>query len=123
VKFTVPLKPLGLNNAYRNVPGVGRVKTAEAESYRQAVAAHAIQARSGMPTLAGPVAVWLRLFLGNDLQDIDGGVKLLLDGMQLGRVYPNDSRVHLLIVQKNLDVLRPHSEVEVLPLEEARWLR
>jgi len=118
VLFEVPVKPLSVNQAYWNrpsgQPGRGRIKTGDLKAYQTLILQYAILATRNR-TIHGEVVVMLRFFFETLGADIDGPVKPTLDALQAARVFENDNRVRLLLVEKEKDPDHPRLEVEVMP--------
>jgi Holliday junction resolvase RusA-like endonuclease len=116
VQFTVPIAPLGVNNAYEPArwgKRHGFKKSDEARVYQEQIAFRAKVAMRSMPPFTGRCRVVLTLFYPDDRSDIDGSIKLNLDALQ-GVVYRNDRQIRRLVVDKDIDKDRPRIEFEVV---------
>lgn len=116
VAFTIPLKQVVINGGqtYRRSARGGLYKTEEASKYEDAIRGFARRAMQGREPFVCRVAVELRLFFANPRSDIDGPVKLTLDGLK-GAVFADDCQVYELRCFKEIDE-RPRTEVRVWPL-------
>lgn len=117
VRTDMPLGQAAINRRYVSV-GRGRmVLSDEYRGFRDALAGQVIE-----PGLAGPVAVtiaegWTRTnrtgpAAGLALGDIDSPIKCILDALQLGNAFANDSQVVALMVTK---AVQPITLIEVVP--------
>lgn len=112
--------PLGLAAINRRYVSVGRGKMVLSKEYRHFRDNLAAQVSGA--TLTGPVAVtvaeaWARInripeARGIAVGDIDSPLKCILDGLQLGGAFVNDTQVVRLIVSKEVGDV---SLVEVEP--------
>ena len=126
IEFTVPGKPVGVNDTH--VGGRwGFQKKRKAVAFAQLVAAYGLRARRAArwATTTAPVQVQLRVFFANERPDTDGPVKAVLDALQtpnpkLRRVgagiLENDRQVRRLIVDRDVDRERPRVEVAVMEI-------
>jgi len=91
--FTIPSPP-SVNHLYANVSGKGRVRSQRyriwATAAGWAMRTDAGRARS-WPTLTGPVSI--EIVNGNSRQDIDNGIKALLDLLTDMAVIADDDQV------------------------------
>ena len=92
--------PPSVNRYYRHV-GFRTLISREGRAYRRAVCA--ILRRAGLRPMDGPLAVGIDLYPpDNRRRDCDNVLKALLDAMQYGRMYGDDSQIKkLLVVMRN----------------------
>ncbi len=88
--FILPLPP-SLNNAFNNVAGIGRVKTSEYKSWRNA-AAWQIKAQR-QPTIEGDVVAHLTIQRPNKSSDLDNRLKAIFDAAQTAGIIKNDNQI------------------------------
>jgi Holliday junction resolvase RusA-like endonuclease len=113
VSFTVQGRTVSTNQAYRRRKGHGLFKSAEGVDFTQRIQYAARIAMRGRELLRGPLQVELHFWFTRDAQDIDGGIKPVLDAMQ-PFVYRNDREIVSLYVEKGVDPGRPRVEVRVV---------
>ena len=114
--FELPFPP-SINRYYRHVHGFRTLISREGRAYRLAVCA--ILRRAGVQPLEGPLAVGIDLYPPDRrVRDVDNAQKSLLDAMQHGGAFLNDSQI-----KKLLTIMRPQvvpggkALVIVAPLE------
>jgi Holliday junction resolvase RusA-like endonuclease len=113
IRFSVPVKPIGLNGTYRVVrfgARAGLTKTKEAKTYQDAIRLFARRAMHGQRPHELTVEVFLRFAFRTARSDLDGPVKSTLDAMN-GIVYLDDAQIQHLQVQRCVD--RDHPRVEI----------
>lgn len=88
----LPMPP-SVNQAYRNVPGRGRVKTDAARKYEGAVLAILMAHRPRIKTIKGDVVVFAAFGPRNRRRDLDNLLKLPLDAIVKAGVIEDDSRI------------------------------
>lgn len=117
----LPLPYVTLNHAYKGARGGGRLlKTDEAKAYCEVVAWLTREARNATPDLPRPpyrLSVWLYYRDRRSLPDIDGGIKLLMDGLFDG-LGENDRLVTDLEVHRRFDTANPRVDVILRTAEE-----
>jgi crossover junction endodeoxyribonuclease RusA len=90
--------PPSVNHYYRHV-GPRVLISREGRCYREQVGS--VLRALGIEPLAGPLALRLRLHPPDRRRrDLDNTLKALLDALQHGRAYVDDSQVALLLVEK-----------------------
>lgn len=115
--------PPAVNNLYfdriippnypeRPRPIVKRVLTDEGREFKETVA----RFTAGCVPFVGEVWVILKWYRPRRIGDIDGILKIILDGMS-GHVYADDKQVARLHVDRFEDAKRPRVEVEIRPLD------
>jgi len=119
--FTVPVKPIGVNAAYKPVRWgnrVGFAKTGECLAYQDAIVLAARRAMGAQKWLSmeGRAAVNVRFYFATLGSDIDGPIKPTLDAIAKAGVVWNDNRVRELHVYKPDPDGRERVEVEVVEL-------
>ncbi len=92
ITLHLPMPP-SVNQAYRNVPGVGRVKTDAARKYEGVVLATLMAHRPRIKTITGDVAVSVAFGPRNRRRDLDNLLKLPLDAVVKAGVIEDDSRI------------------------------
>jgi Holliday junction resolvase RusA-like endonuclease len=115
IRFSVPVKPIGVNETYRVVrfgKRAGLAKTREAKSYQDAIRICARRAMQRQHPEGRPVEVVLRFAFRTSRSDIDGPIKSTLDAMN-GIVYLDDAQIQRLVIDRYTDRERPHVEVHV----------
>jgi crossover junction endodeoxyribonuclease RusA len=96
ITLSLPILPPSVNALYRNVPGVGRVKTKRYKAW-QAEAGWALAPHlRGHKTITGDVRVNIIL---KRRGDIDNKCKALLDLLTTHGVYADDKQVCALSIQ------------------------
>jgi Holliday junction resolvase RusA-like endonuclease len=90
MRLTLTLPPPSLNNAFRNVPGIGRVKT---KHYRRWIrdAGWEITAQRPEP-VNGPVYVWFELGEKASRADADNLIKAMFDLLVSQHLIEADSK-------------------------------
>lgn len=110
--------PPSLNHAYRNVPGRGRVLTAEARAYKHAATLQirnaAALAGFTVPPRAG-LRLHFRFWFGNPARDGSNAVKLIEDACAAALGF-NDRRVMEQAWEKLIDPARPRCDLEIAVL-------
>ena len=97
LEFELPYPP-SVNHYFRMVQGRMLISR-EGRLFRQRVCA--ILAASGVQALAGPLAVQIEVYPpDNRRRDIDNVQKALLDAMQHGGAYHDDSQIVRLVIEK-----------------------
>lgn len=111
LKFRLPVAP-GLNNATRNVRGVGRVKTARYKRWLKDADTHyMLQGLNRVPKITVPYIC--RMVFPKIRGDIDGRGKLLLDFMVSRELTIDDKHCWGLFLEKtDRDGNLVHIEVE-----------
>lgn len=114
--------PPGVNSLYysrvvpQKWPNKGfmaiRGLTTEGQEYKK----HVAEVAGGMTPFIGDVAVTLKWYRPRRIGDIDGILKIILDGMS-GHIYNDDKQVARLVVDRFEDKIRPRVEIEITPLE------
>lgn len=111
--FSVPVPP-SLNMCFRNVPGRGRVRTAEYRAWQEEAGYLLASQRPG--SILGPYHVIIRLperLAG----DIDNRPKAILDLMVKHKITSDDRLLHKLVVERTPGIAS--ACVSVLPWEGA----
>lgn len=98
--ITLPLPP-SVNSMFRNVPGVGRVRTSDYKSWERKASAALTFASWEMP--GRPYTVTLR-FNVNHQSDIDNRVKPVLDLLVRHKVIDGDQWVNALHVYRDRSI-------------------
>jgi len=97
IEFELPYPP-SVNHYFRMV-GRRMLISREGRLFRQRVCA--ILAASGVRPLAGPLALQIEVYPpDNRRRDIDNVQKALLDAMQHGGAYHDDSQIVRLVIEK-----------------------
>lgn len=115
IRFSVPVKPIGVNETYRVVrfgKRAGLTKTSTARAYQDAIRIYARQAMRGELPHTRPVEVSLWFTFRTSRSDIDGPVKSTLDAMN-GIVYLDDAQIQRLVIHRCVDRHHPGVEVSV----------
>ena len=114
LKFNLPIAP-GLNNATRNIPGMGRAKTALYKKWiKQADAHYVIQQLGRQEKVRGPYACVMR-FQEHLRGDLDGRAKLILDWMVSRNITDDDSNCRELSLKCDGRAGKAFVEIEVTP--------
>ncbi len=92
ITLHLPMPP-SVNQAYRNVPGVGRVKTDAARKYEGAVLAILMVHRPRIKTITGDVVVSAAFGPRNKRRDLDNCAKLPLDALVKAGVIEDDRHI------------------------------
>lgn len=108
--------PPSLNHYYRHV-GFRTLISREGRAYRQAVCV--TLRRAGVRLMVGPLAMGIDLYPPDRRRrDADNAQKALLDALQHGRAYRDDSQVRkLLTIMREQVVAGGRAIVCILPLE------
>jgi crossover junction endodeoxyribonuclease RusA len=97
LEFELPYPP-SVNHYFRMVQGRMLISR-EGRLFRQRVCA--ILAASGVRALAGPLAVQIEVYPpDNRRRDVDNCLKSLLDALQHGGAYHDDSQIVRLAIEK-----------------------
>jgi Holliday junction resolvase RusA-like endonuclease len=115
IRFSVPVKPIGVNETYRVVrfgKRAGLTKTREAKSYQDAIRVYARRAMRRQRPEGRPVEALLRFAFRTSRSDIDGPIKSTLDAMN-GIVYLDDAQIQRLTIDRAIDRDRPRVEILV----------
>lgn len=112
IAFTVPGKIARVNRLYCRTRSGGVFKSQEARDATARVQVAARMAMRGRNPLTGALSLGLALYYANPRQDIDSGLKTLLDAMQ-GIVFADDAAVRRVVLEKNIDKAAPRVEVTV----------
>jgi Holliday junction resolvase RusA-like endonuclease len=115
VHFVAEGRPVSTNATYRRGKGRGFYKTPEATAWWARVQLAAKIAMRRREPLTGSLAVTLRFYFPSGRNDVDGGIKSVLDACQ-GIVFPSDNAVRRLLVEKGMDVMRPRVEAEIVEI-------
>lgn len=120
VSLILPSPP-GVNNLYfdmvmppkwpRKKHWVRRVLSAEGKAYKQTVA----DITDGLTPFIGDVWVMIKWYRPRRIGDIDGILKIILDGMS-GHIYNDDKQVARLHVDRFEDKFRPRIEIQIQAL-------
>lgn len=94
-EYTLTLKPISLNNAYKNVRGRGRVKTKEYEAWHLGAA---MELRGqflskGRPTFEGPYSLDIRVGRKQTKADVDNLIKPIADALVKAGMTPDDRKM------------------------------
>ena len=114
LKLTLPLPPT-LNSAYRNVAGIGRVKTKRVKEWAKEACLSLIgMGLSGIP-LAPPYRVVLGLYFGdNRKSDIANREKIAVDFLVDQGVISDDSHIDEMVIRRlGVDRSNPRVEIEI----------
>jgi Holliday junction resolvase RusA-like endonuclease len=132
LRFTVPGRPVGVNELYDRTPR-GLRKSDAARAFEAVIAHHGTRARRAakLETLTGPVDVLITYFFESERPDGDGPTKLVLDALQPMKAHPhpahrrigagivlNDRQVRDHHVRRRVDRERPRVELVVGPAGE-----
>jgi len=105
--------PPSLNHYYRRV-GPRTLISREGRTYRERVCA--IVAASGVPAFTGPVEVKVELYPPDRRKrDVDNALKSLLDALEKGGAYRNDSQIVTLVARKRPPVKGGRAIVRIEP--------
>lgn len=114
MKVDLPFPP-SVNHYYRRV-GVRTLISREGRNYREAVCL--VLSAMGVRPLSGPLRVKVHAYPpDNRRRDLDNLLKSLLDALQHGKAYHDDSQIEELSIERRA-VERPYGCVEVF-IEEA----
>ena len=115
MKFKFSLPPT-TNSTYRAVYSSHLKRTVFFSSYESKKwKKQAEEVIGQQKIIENPVQVNIKWFLKFS-RDIDGGIKLILDGLQ-GTIIKNDSQVNILHIEKFKTKDNPRVEVEVLSID------
>ncbi len=110
--YTLPYPP-SVNHYYRRV-GPRTLISREGRTYRRRVCS--VLAASGTSTLAGPVAVTVEVYPPDRRRrDLDNCLKSLLDALEKGGAYENDSQIVRLVAEKRDPVEGGRAVVRIAP--------
>jgi len=113
IELELPFPP-SLNHYYRRV-GPRTLISREGRAYREKVCA--IVAASGVPAFSGPVEVKVELYPPDRRRrDVDNALKSLLDALEKGGAYRNDSQIVTLVAHKRRPV---EGGLAIVRIEEA----
>ena len=99
LRFNLPIAP-GLNNATRNIPGMGRAKTAVYKQWLKQADAHYVQQNLGRAQkVMVPYAVSMT-FPEHLHGDLDGRAKLILDWMVSRNLTIDDRHCYKLTLER-----------------------
>jgi len=113
IELELPFPP-SLNHYYRRV-GPRTLISREGRTYREKVCA--IVAATGVPTFKGPVEVKVELYPPDRRRrDVDNALKSLLDALEKGGAYRNDSQIVTLVAHKRRPV---EGGLAIVRIEEA----
>lgn len=110
--FTVPGKPVSLNNAYPTGRSGRRYPSREYAAWKAAAAL--IARAAGVRPIEGPVGIDLLVVFPSRRADLDNCIKPILDSLT-GIGYADDRQVVEIRARKGLDPKRPRVEVRVEP--------
>jgi Holliday junction resolvase RusA-like endonuclease len=111
-------RPPSVNQLYRNVPNVGRVKTAAYKSWIQA-AGWILKAMHRKPRIEGKY--WLLVEVGPTRADIDNLFKAMNDLLQSHEIVTNDNKAEDLRIKRSDDVPKDQIRVTVAPWSSDPW--
>jgi crossover junction endodeoxyribonuclease RusA len=113
LELELPFPP-SVNHYYRRV-GPRTLISREGRAYREKVCA--ILAASCVPTFSGPVEVKVELYPPDRRRrDVDNALKSLLDALEKGGAYRNDSQIVTLVARKRKPV---EGGLAIVRIEEA----
>jgi hypothetical protein len=113
LKFTLPVAP-PLNNAYANLPGSGRIKTARHRAWlKQADAFYVFQALARAPRITVPFDV--HLVFPRIRGDVDGRGKLVIDWLVSRGLTIDDKHARRVTLEIDLERTDGLVHVEVKP--------
>lgn len=105
--YTRILPPKWPSTKHRSIRGL----TTEGQEYKAAVA----DVAGGMTPFIGDVSVTLKWYRPRRIGDIDGIIKIILDGMS-GHIYNDDKQICRLVIDRFDDKERPRVEVQITAL-------
>ena len=123
LKLRLPLPP-SVNHYYKHRgiiaknngrPKAIRYLSQHAKDYRYTVAEHVWEQLGSPPKLEGRLAMTVRISPRNQgqKQDIDNGLKSLLDSLEYALVYKNDSQIDQLLLIRGRKSMHGHVDIEI----------
>ncbi len=123
MKLSLPLPPSvnhyykhrGISDKKTGRPKALRYLSQQAKDYRYTVAEHVWEQLGSPPKLAGRLAMTVRIFPRNQgqKQDIDNGLKSLLDSLEYAQVYKNDSQIDQLLLIRGRRLMQGRVDIEI----------
>lgn len=116
MNYTIPGKPLSVNNAKASVVIKGRarlVTTKKARAWKLSAKMNLFSQKGATKTIEGPCDVFIRFYLPTAAGDVDNYVKNTLDALQDSAIIANDRQVQRIEVSKDKDRDNPRTEIVI----------